>query len=80
MTDPIRGYDASKLATPWDDAPERIGILSNDLGQWALATTSEADQAVYYIRADIHQAAVAERDRMRAALVEYSINSIRRKQ
>lgn len=36
-----------------DDAPERIGIISDGMGCWALAHRDEADHAVHYIRADL---------------------------
>ena len=35
------------------DAPKQIGIIGNFLGEWALATRDERDQAVVYTRADL---------------------------
>jgi hypothetical protein len=39
-----------------NNAPERIGLLPDGLGLWALASREEATGAVRYIRADIAQA------------------------
>lgn len=36
-----------------DDAPERIGIISDGMGCWALAHRDEADHAVHYTRDDL---------------------------
>lgn len=54
------------------DAPERIGLIGNGLGQWGLATQDEAMLAVHYVRAAEHDRIVAEKDaeiaRLREAL------------
>lgn len=49
------------------DAPERIGLISDGLGLWALAEKHEADIATHYVRADIARseleaAVLAERE------------------
>ena len=35
------------------EAPERIGLISDGFGNWALAHRDEVDTAVHYIRADL---------------------------
>lgn len=54
------------------DAPERIGLIGNGLGQWGLATQDEAMLAVHYVRAAEHDRIVAEKDaeiaRLRVAI------------
>ena len=35
------------------EAPQRIGLISDGLGNWALAHRDEVDTAVHYIRADL---------------------------
>jgi len=37
------------------NAPERIGLVPDGLGNWALAHKGEADIAVHYTRADLCQ-------------------------
>lgn len=54
------------------DAPERIGLVGNGLGQWALATQDEAMFAVHYVRADPHDAL-----RVRIAELEASLATVR---
>ena len=44
------------------DAPERIGLIGNGLGQWGLATQDEAMLAVHYILAAEHDRLMAEKD------------------
>lgn len=34
-------------------APKRIGLISNGLGNWALAHVTESDFSVHYIRTDL---------------------------
>ena len=57
------------------DAPKRIGLIGNGLGQWALATQEEAMLAVHYIIASEHAHIVAEKDAriavMRKALMAF---------
>ena len=43
------------------DAPERIGLIGNGLGQWRLATQDEAMLAVHYVRAAEHDRMMAEK-------------------
>jgi len=43
-----------------DQAPERIGLIADGLGCFALAHRNEADVAVRYIRLDLHEAEVAK--------------------
>ena len=56
------------------DAPERIGLIGNGLGQSGLATQDEAMLAVHYVRATEHERIVAEKDaeiaRLKLALGE----------
>ena len=35
------------------EAPQRIGLISDGFGNWALAHRDEVDTAVHYIRADL---------------------------
>ena len=57
------------------ETPERIGLISDGFGNWALAHRGEVDTAVHYIRADLYfglearaEKAEAERDALREAL------------
>lgn len=58
--------------TDRNTAPERIGLLSDGLGLWALATVDEADIATHYLRADVAQAMVA-------AALEASVDVLRQR-
>lgn len=49
--------------------PDRIGIISNGLGQWALAHVDEADDAIHYVRAGVADAQAADIVRLRDALL-----------
>lgn len=52
-----------------DDVPKRIGLIRDELGVglWALGTVEDAERAVHYIRADLHDIEIA---RLRAELAE----------
>ena len=57
------------------EAPQRIGLISDGFGNWALAHRDEVDTDVHYIRADLYfdlearaEKAEAERDALRRAL------------
>ncbi len=50
-------------------APVRIGLVSNGLDRWALATKDEAGEAVHYVRADlVDDLVAAEREACLAAM------------
>jgi hypothetical protein len=52
-------------------APEKIGLVGDGFGMWALAHNSEADIAVLYTRSDLIPALIAEAvERERAVFTE----------
>lgn len=54
------------------DAPERIGLIGDGFGNWALAEKSDADVAIHYVRADLLEAERARVKELEAALREAS--------